>query len=337
LRANLRLDRQEGNGQTGADPDAAAIPAACRATGGDTMGEKGAVMIESVRLTGQEFGLHRWGPDGAPPLVMLHGFPEHGGAWAGIAARLPGWRCLAPDQRGYGRSHAPPEVAAYDLRTLVADMAALIEGLGAAPVPVVAHDWGAVVGYGLAMWRPDLVSHLVVLNGAHPGPFQREAAAGGAQSAALAYIAWLRAEGSEDRLSANNFAKLRKLFAEGMDMSWLTGPTLDQYLAAWSRPGTVRGMVNWYRASPLRVALPGQPIANPHVLSPRAGHVPCPHLVIWGQGDRVLLPVCLDGLGDWCPDLTVHRVEGADHWICHQQPDLVAGLIGGWLRGRGAG
>jgi epoxide hydrolase 4 len=293
-------------------------------------------MTDLIVLNGHPFHLNRWGAPDAPALLMLHGFPEYGRSWAGLAARLPGWRCLAPDQRGYGDSYAPPDITAYDLRALVGDMAALIEQMGG-PVPVVAHDWGAVVGYGLAMWRPDLVSHLVVLNGAHPGPFQREAAAGGAQSAALAYIAWLRAEGSENRLSANNFAKLRKLFSEGMDMAWMTGPTLDGYLAAWSQPGVVRGMVNWYRASPLRVARPGQPLTNPHVLSPRAGHVACPHLVIWGQGDRVLLPGCLDRLGDWCPDLTVHRIEGADHWICHQQPALVAGLIDNWLKARGAG
>ena len=287
-----------------------------------------------VTLNGQRFRLHAWGPDGAPPLLMLHGFPEYGGAWAEVAAHLPGWRCLAPDQRGYGASWAPPEVTAYDLRALVGDMAALIETLGG-PVPVVGHDWGAVVAYGLAMWRPDLVARLVVINGVHPGPFQRAAAAGGAQSAALAYIARLRAEGSEDRLAANNFEKLRRLFAEGMDMSWLTGPVLDRYLTAWSGPGVMRGMVNWYRASPLRVALPGQPLRDAHVLPVAAGRVACPHLVIWGEGDRVLLPESLQGLEANCADLTVQTVPGADHWVTHQRPAVVAGMIEGWLRARG--
>ncbi len=290
-------------------------------------------MGETVTLNGQPFHLHQWGPANAQPLLMLHGFPEYGGAWAGVASRLPLWRCIAPDQRGYGGSYCPHDVADYDLRSLVGDMAALIERIGA-PLPVVAHDWGAVVGYGLAMWRPDLVSHLVVLNGAHPGPFQRDAAAGGAQSAALSYIAYLRDPRAEERLSRDGFAKLQKLFAEGMDMSWLTGETLAAYLDAWSRPGRVRGMVNWYRASPLQVAQPGQPIENPHVLSPRAGHVACPHMVIWGKDDKALLEGCLDGLETYCPDLTVHRVAGADHWICHQKPDLVAGLIAEWLRAR---
>lgn len=291
-------------------------------------------MGATISLNGHDFHLHSWGKAEAPPLLMLHGFPEYGGAWQEVATRLPGWHCIAPDQRGYGGSHTPHDVAEYDLRKLVADMAALITSIGG-PLPVVAHDWGAVVGYGLAMWRPELVSHLVVLNGAHPGPFQRAAAAGGAQSAALSYIGYLRADGSEDRLSRNEFAKLRQLFAEGMDMSWLTGTTLQDCLHAWSQPGRVRGMVNWYRASPLQVAQPGQPIDNPHVLSPQAGHVACPHLVIWGQGDTALLEDCLDGLDAYCADLTVQRVPGADHWICHQKPDLVASTIDDWLKARG--
>jgi epoxide hydrolase 4 len=287
-----------------------------------------------AELGGQRFRLHGWGPAGAPPVLMLHGFPEYGGAWAGLAAALPGWRCLAPDQRGYGESWAPPEVAAYDLRALVADMAALIEQVGG-PVPVIGHDWGAVVAYGLAIWRPDLVSRLVVLNGVHPGPFQRAAAAGGAQSAALGYIAYLRAEGSEARLAADGFARLRRLFAEGMDMRWLGGPVLERYLRAWSGPGVMRGMVNWYRASPLRVAEPGQPIGDAHVLSHAAGRVRAPHLVIWGKGDRVLLPESLEGLGAYCDDLTLRRVAGADHWVIHQRTAEVARLIDGWLRASG--
>lgn len=291
-------------------------------------------MSDMISLNGQPFRLHRWGSQDAPPVLLLHGFPEYGGAWAELAAHLPGWRCIAPDQRGYGGSYAPDPVEAYGLRELVADMAALIESIGG-PVPVVGHDWGAVVAYGLAIWRPDLVSHLVVINGPHPGPFQRDAAAGGAQSAALGYFAYLRAEGAEDRLAADGFARLRRLFAEGMDMTWLTGARLDAYRRAWT--GRVRGMVNWYRASPLQVAEPGRPISEPHVLPPEAGRVACPHLVIWGMEDRVLLPGLLEGLEAYCPDLTIERVPGADHWICHQRPAQVAGVIDGWLRGRGVG
>jgi len=283
-----------------------------------------------ITLNGHEFHLHRWGAPDAPPLLMLHGFPEYGGAWDEVATRLPRWHCIAPDQRGFGQSWAPAEVAAYDLRLLVADMAALIEVLGA-PVPVVAHDWGAVVGYGLAIWRPELVSRLVVINGVHPGPFQREVARGGAQSAASAYIAYLRDSRAEDRLSRDGFEGLARLFSANMDLSWLSGARRDTYVREWSRPGVLSGMLNWYRASPLQVAPAGQPIPDPHILPPRAGQVRCPHLVIWGEDDTALRPETLDGLEAYCPDLRIERIAGADHWICHQQPDRVATLIDGFL------
>jgi alpha/beta hydrolase fold. len=117
-----------------------------------------------------------------------------------------------PDQRGYGQSPVPEGVEPYRIKALVGDIAALIEEIGA-PLPVVAHDWGAAVGYALAIGRPDLVSALVVVNGVHPGPFQRELALGGAQSEASAYIDYLRDPGAEARLSTDGFAGLRRLFA----------------------------------------------------------------------------------------------------------------------------
>ena len=277
--------------------------------------------------------LHTWGPPDAPPLLMLHGFPEYGGAWAEVAAQLPGYRCIAPDQRGYGQSPAPPAVDAYRIGALTCDIATLIEGLGA-PVPVVAHDWGAAVAYALAIRRPELISALIVVNGVHPGPFQRELARGGAQSRASAYIDYLRDPGAEDRLSADGFAGLQRLFAAKMDMRWLSGAVLDRYRAEWSRPGRLTGMLNWYRATPLRVARPDQPLDLP-LLPAAAGRIAMPHLVIWGEDDAALLPVSLDGLDTWCTDLTIRRLAGADHWICHQKPADVAALITEYLTFRG--
>ena len=273
--------------------------------------------------------LHTWGPPDAPPLLLLHGFPEYGGAWAEVAAHLPGYRCIAPDQRGYGLSPAPPEVEAYRIGALTGDIAALIDEIGA-PLPVVAHDWGAAVAYALAIRRPDLVSALIVVNGVHPGPFQRELAKGGAQSVASAYIEYLRDPRAEERLAADGFAGLQRLFAARMDMRWLSGPVLEAYRAEWSRPGRLTGMVNWYRATPLRVAEAGRPLDLP-LLPVDAGLIRPPHLVLWGEDDTALLPVCLDGLDAWCPDLTVRRIPGADHWICHQKPAEVAMAISTWL------
>ena len=279
-------------------------------------------------LNGRSFTVREWGTPGLPKLLMLHGFPEYGGAWGDLAPLLSDkFHCIAPDQRGYGDSYAPNDIGAYAMPELVGDMVALIGTDG--PVIVMGHDWGASVAYGLAMFRPDLVSRLIIANGVHPVPFQRAMAAGGAQSEASQYINQLRRPGSEDVLAANDFARLMQLFSAKMDNRWLAGDRLDGYKAVWRKSG-LRGMINWYRASPLVVADPGMPIEMPELPLDRL-QVTCPHLLIWGDGDTALLPVSTDGLEAFAPDLTRVDVPGADHWLLHQQPEHIAGIIRDWL------
>lgn len=286
------------------------------------------MLTETVSLNGHDFFVRRWGDASLPPLLMLHGFPEYGGAWGDVAERLAHrFHCIAPDQRGYGQSWAPEDVGAYTTSKLVGDMAALIGTDG--PVTVFGHDWGAGVAYGLAMFRPELVSRLIIANGVHPVPFQEALAKGGAQSEASQYMLYLRGEGSEEALAADGYAKLLALFSAKMDMSWLSGATRDAYIAEWSRPGRLRGMVNWYRASPLVVARPGAPVTPPALPLDKL-HLRCPHLLIWGMGDTALLPEVTEGLERFAPDLTRVTLDTADHWLLHQDPDAVANAVLDW-------
>lgn len=284
---------------------------------------------EMTILNGQAFLVRHWGEENPRKILMLHGFPEYGGAWSDLAERLsPHFHCIAPDQRGYGRSWAPPEVEHYTTSALVADMAALI---GDAPLIVLGHDWGAAVAYGLAMFRPELTERLIIMNGVHPVPFQRAMAAGGAQSEASQYINYLRRSGSEDRLSANDFEGLLKLFSAKMDLSWMSGDTLKSYKREWAREGRLGAMINWYRASPLKVADPGVPLEGLPDFPMEKLMVRCPHLLVWGADDTALLPVSTEGLEEVAPDLTRIEIADADHWLHHQKPGDVADAILGWL------
>ena len=283
--------------------------------------------IES--LQGQPFFVRRWGDPALPRLLLLHGFPEYGGAWAETASHLSQhFHCIAPDQRGYGQSWAPEGVENYAASSLIGDMVALI-GAEQGPVTVFGHDWGAAIAYGLAMFHPHLVDRLIIANGVHPVPFQRALASGGEQSAASQYIPWLRQPGVEAELSANGFEKLLALFATHMDMSWLSGARLHAYKAEWGRPGRLQAMVNWYRASPLQVAKPGQPIAMPALPLARLT-VPQPHLLLWGDGDTALLPETTLGLEEFAPQLTRITIAGCDHWLHHQKPKDLAEAILNW-------
>jgi len=284
--------------------------------------------VATRELGGHMFTVRTWGDPAHPMILMLHGFPEYGGAWDEVATRLSDrYYCVAPDQRGYGASYAPDDVGDYATSKLVGDMVHLIADRG--PVIVMGHDWGASVAYGLAMFRPELVSHLIIANGVHPVPFQRAMAAGGAQSEASQYINFLRSEGSEDALAADDFGKLLKLFSAKMDMSWLAGERLEAYKAAWRQSG-LRGMINWYRASPLVVADPGVPVDMPDLPVDRL-RVTCPHLLIWADGDTALLPVSNEGLEEFAPSLTRAHVSDADHWLLHQQPETVVEIVINWL------
>jgi pimeloyl-ACP methyl ester carboxylesterase len=280
-------------------------------------------------LNDRPFFVRRWGDPALPPLLMLHGFPEYGGAWEELAEHLcEHFHCIAPDQRGYGQSWAPPEVGAYATSKLVEDMGALIAEIGA-PMTALGHDWGAAVAYGLAMFRPDLVSRLIIANGVHPVPFQRALASGGAQAAASQYILALREEDSEVGLRTDEFAGLRALFSANMDLGWLRGDRLARYQAEWSRPGRLRGMVNWYRASPLQIAALGAPIPMPDLPLHRL-HVPQPHLLVWGANDTALLPEATEGLEEFAPQLTRTEIQGCDHWLHHQKPQALAEAILSW-------
>ena len=281
-------------------------------------------------LNGQRFFVRYWGDPSNPPLLLLHGFPEYGGAWADLAPHLTDrFYCIAPDQRGYGRSWAPEGVRNYTGSRLVADMRALI-GLHGGRMTVLGHDWGAAVAYGLAIFAPDCVDRLIILNGVHPVCGLRAMAAGGAQSEASQYINFLRRPGSERLLAQDNYAKLVQLFSAKMNFDWLAGERLEEYRTEWARPGRLEAMVNWYRASPLQVADPGHPVADLPEPAPGTMMVTCPHLLIWGEDDKALLPEATEGLEHFAPSLTRITMPGVDHWLCHQDPEGVARHILDW-------
>jgi pimeloyl-ACP methyl ester carboxylesterase len=285
-----------------------------------------------IHLSGRPFHILTWGTPDLPPLLMLHGFPEYSAAWDEIATRLcHRFYCIAPDQRGYGQSWAPADVRDYSVANLVGDMIALTESFDTGPLTVLGHDWGSAVAYAMAITQPDLVRRLIVVNGVHPAPFQRALAAGGAQSEASQYILFLRQDGAEDRLASDDYARFMALFSAKMDLGWMTPEKLRAYKLEWARPGRLRGMLNWYRASPLQVAAPGAPLEEVHSYPPDRFTVPQPHLLIWAEDDTALLPETTAGLEDYAPDLTRVAIAGADHWVCHQKPDAVAKAILDWI------
>jgi pimeloyl-ACP methyl ester carboxylesterase len=282
---------------------------------------------QTLNVNGIDLFVSSVGDPAAPLVLFLHGFPEYSGAWDEVlpafAARFHG---VAPEQRGYGRSSKPEGVEAYRVKHLVRDVLALGERLSPGrPFGLVGHDWGGSVAYAAAIAAPGRISRLAVINGVHPGPFQRALIEDEAQRRASSYMHYLRDPRAEARLSANGFEKLLAMLSRFGPRPWLTPEKRAAHVEAWSVPGALTGMLNWYRASPLLVPEPAETVDPATVvkLDPALLRIRMPHLLIWGMDDAALLPVSRATLADYCDDLTVREIARADHWVVHQRTDEV--------------
>lgn len=285
------------------------------------------------------------GERGRPVLVFLHGFPEGAFVWDGVLEHFSqpehgGYRCVAPNLRGFEQSSAPAEVSAYRPKYLVQDIAALVAietqddaGATQALACLVAHDWGGAVAWNFANQLPHLVRKLAIINSPHPGTFLRELKTNPAQQQASAYMNFLIREDAEAQLTDNDYARLFNFltheFSGDRPAHWLTNSVKDQYRAVWSHG--LRGGCNYYRASPLRPPRPQDPAAAAVDLPKSMLTITLPTLVVWGMDDAALPPVLIDGLEDYVPNLTLHRVPGATHWIIHEQPALVISRLSDFL------
>jgi epoxide hydrolase 4 len=290
---------------------------------------------EILAVNGVDLHIRAAGDPAAPLLLFLHGFPEYSGAWDEVLPAFAGqFHAVAPDQRGYARSSKPEGIEAYRVKNLVRDVLTLADRLSPGrPFNLVSHDWGASVAYAAAIAAPARVAKLAVINGVHPGPFQRALIEDEAQRQASSYMHYLRDAKAEERLSANNFEKLLGMIGRFGPQPWFTRETRARYVEAWSPPGALTAMLNWYRASPLLVPHPGETVDPAKVmkLDPAQLRVRMPHLVIWGMDDRALLPVARATLPDYCDDLTVREIGDADHWVVHQRTPEVIGHLRDFL------
>ncbi|KAJ7977911.1 Epoxide hydrolase 2 [Quillaja saponaria] len=101
-----------------------------------------------------------------PVVLFLHGFPELWYSWRHqiLALSSLGYHAVAPDLRGYGDTDAPTSISSYSCFHIVGDLIALIDSLGTEQVFLVAHDWGAIIGWYLCLFRPDRIKAYVGLS-----------------------------------------------------------------------------------------------------------------------------------------------------------------------------
>ncbi|WP_329491544.1 alpha/beta hydrolase [Kitasatospora sp. NBC_01246] len=296
---------------------------------------------------------------GSGPLVLLvHGFPE---SWYSWRRQLPalaaaGYRAVAVDVRGYGRSTAPEDPAAYRMLDLVEDNVAVVHALGERSAVIVGHDWGATIAADSALVRPDVFRAVGLLSVPYlprggPRPSEVFAGMGGDEEFYVAYFqepgraeaeiepdvrGWLAgfyaalsadtmpAPGAPDPHFVGPGGTLRDRFPAGRLPGWLSAEDLDFYAGEFERTG-LRGALARYRSMDRDwedlARFDGAPITQPSLFA--GGGLDAS--TTWLAEAIAAYPVTLPGL------LSCHVLDGCGHWIQQERPDEVNRLLTDWL------
>ncbi len=292
-----------------------------------------------VRLTtGVALNVAIAGPADAPAVILLHGFPESHRTWRGIAPLLEDrFRLIMPDLRGFARSDRPKEVEAYRTSVIVEDIFALADALGIESFALVGHDWGGAAAWAAAIDGNPRIERLAIVNSPHPVIFQKSLIESTDQRAASQYMNVFRAPGMEKLIEAMGFELFfEKTFGSHVDLALIPEEEKQQYIAEWSRPGAMAAMLNWYRSTQLIVPPPIVAVPVPDWVLGAFPKVRVPTLVIWGMGDKALLPLQLDGLDRLVDDLTIVRLPNAGHFAPWETPEPVADALGHFLAAQAA-
>ena len=291
------------------------------------------------------------------PVILLHGFPELAFSWRHQIPALAaaGFRAIAPDQRGYGRTDVPDGVRSCRIEELIADVHGLLDALELDSAYFVGHDWGALVLWQMAMRAPERIDALINLNIPHyprlpvdPIAVMRK------RFGDDFYIVNFQDSDEADRAFAgdpvhffdmmmrrNQITRQRfdSLPAERKTLSLLnvmarsqgsgepllTDAERNYYADAFARTGFT-GPINWYRNWTL----------NWETQEGFDQRIGIPTLFIGADDDVVVAPEHIEAMRPLVPDLEIHMLEHCGHWSQQEQPDEVSRLIIDWLGRRGA-
>ncbi len=268
------------------------------------------------------------GDPAAPPVVLLHGFPEF---WYGWRRQIPalaaaGYRVLAPDQRGYNLSDKPDGIDAYQLDTLAADIVALIESTGHERVTLIGHDWGAAVAWRIAERTPERLARLVILNVPHPAVMADFLTRSRWQFLKSWYIGFFQIPRlPEALLGAADAWGLANMMLVASNRGSIGDADIARYIRAWQQPGALTGMLNWYRA-----AFQRRPSLSSRI------RIRVPALILWGERDLALVPELAHASAELCEDARVIMFPNASHFVQHDEPAAVNAALLDFLGERDA-
>ncbi|MBC2867152.1 alpha/beta hydrolase [Streptomyces mexicanus] len=296
---------------------------------------------------------------GSGPLVLLvHGFPE---SWYSWRHQLPalaaaGYRAVAVDVRGYGRSSKPAATQAYRMLDLVEDNVCVVHAPGEEAAVVIGHDWGATIAATSALTEPEVFRAVGLLSVPYtppggPRPSDVFAGMGGDEEFYVAYFqepgraeaeiepdvrGWLAgfyaalsadtmpAPGAPDPHFVSKGGTLRDRFPAGRLPAWLGESELDVYAAEFERTG-LTGALNRYRNMDRDwedlAAFAGAPLTQPSLFI--GGSLDAS--TTWLADAIEAYPVTLPGL------VSSHLLDGCGHFVQQERPADVNRILTDWL------
>ena len=269
----------------------------------------------TIETNGIKLHVVQAGPQSGVPVVLLHGFPEF---WYGWRNQIPalvaeGCRVIVPDQRGYNLSDKPKGVNNYDVYTLVEDIIGLIDALGYEKVNLVGHDWGAVVAWTLAIKYPERLHKLSILNVPHPAVMKRFLTRDFEQMRRSWYIFFFQLPWIPERfMSAENWRGAVGALRGSGKIHTFTNEDIEKYKEAWSQPGAMMSMINWYRA-----VIRHMPKLTKEL------RIKVPTLMMWGMKDFALTHRMARPSMDYVDDGNLILFPEATHWVQHDAAEEV--------------
>lgn len=244
------------------------------------------------------------------PVMLLHGFPDTSHLWRHLIPALvgAGFRAIAPDLRGRGKTERPERVEDYRLTKSVADVAAILDALGLERAHIIGHDWGAGVAWLFAALKPERVDHLVAVSVPHPSTRGRP-------SLDELQKGWYRLlflfPGIESAIQQDDWFLMRTI---------LQGGDMESYIEDLSKPGALTAALNWYRANIAPERLNAPPAQLPLITAPTMG--------IFSTGDVFLTEEAMQRSGQFVQGpWRYERIEGASHWIPVDAPEQFNHLV----------
>jgi pimeloyl-ACP methyl ester carboxylesterase len=261
--------------------------------------------------TGVRLHLAAAGPPDAPPVLCLHGWPQHWWSWRDVIGDLSGFRVLAPDMRGFGWSD-PPADDVFVKERIAEDAVALLDALGLDEVRLVGHDWGAWVAMLAALRAPERFSSLLAMSIASPWV---PPITGLRNLWRLSYIPPIAAPVIGERVVRDGAFVRRVLEVGRRDGRAWTDEELETYVAVLREPQAAHASSKLYRDFVLREALRNAAGGF------RGRRFEMPARLLHGRRDPLGRGLVEGFKGE------IELVDGAGHFLPEEKPALVAERI----------